>query len=134
MMSVLTHCFRMDFNLACILDSYISGTLAVGGGVRILLIEDEEKVSRFVVRGLVAAAFAVDAAYDGISGLEYATTYSYDLIILDLMLPELSGTEVLRQIRRTYHSVPVRALTARDAIADKVENFEIGADDYLSKP
>ena len=99
-----------------------------------MLIEDEEKVSRFVVRGLVAAAFAVDAAYDGISGLEYATTYSYDLIILDLMLPELSGTEVLRQIRRTNHSVPVLVLTARDAIADKVENFEIGADDYLTKP
>jgi two-component system copper resistance phosphate regulon response regulator CusR len=102
--------------------------------VRILLVEDEEKVSRFVVRGLVAERFAVDAVYDGTSGLEYATTYSYDLIILDLMLPGLSGTEVLRRIRRKDQHVPVLVLTARDTVADKVENFEIGADDYLTKP
>ncbi|HJQ25271.1 MAG TPA: response regulator transcription factor [Blastocatellia bacterium] len=102
--------------------------------MRILLVEDEEKVSRFVVRGLVAERFAVDAVHDGTSGLEYATTYSYDLIILDLMLPGLSGTEVLRQLRRKDQTVPVLVLTARDAVADKVENFEIGADDYLTKP
>jgi len=102
--------------------------------MRILLIEDEEKVSRFVARGLVAASFAVDTVSDGQSGLEYATTYSYDLIILDLMLPALSGTEVLRQLRRKNQTVPVLILTARDAINDKVENFEIGADDYLTKP
>jgi heavy metal response regulator len=102
--------------------------------MRILLVEDEEKVSRFVVRGLVDERFAVDAVYDGNSGLEYATTYSYDLIILDLMLPGLSGTEVLRQIRRKNHNVPILVLTARDTVADKVENFETGADDYLTKP
>ena len=102
--------------------------------MRILLVEDEEKVSRFVERGLVAERFAVDAVYDGTSGLEYATTYSYDLIILDLMLPNLSGTDVLRQLRRVNQSVPVLVLTARDTVADKVENFEIGADDYLTKP
>jgi heavy metal response regulator len=102
--------------------------------MRILFIEDEEKVSRFVVVGLVAEGFAVDAAGDGPAGLELATTYDYDLIILDLMLPGLSGTEVLRRIRARNHRVPILMLTARDAIADKVEHLEAGADDYLTKP
>jgi len=102
--------------------------------MRILLVEDEDKVSRFVVRGLTAESFAVDAATDGIAGLELATTYAYDLIILDLMLPGLNGTELLRRIRLTNHRVPVLMLTARDAVADKVEHLEAGADDYLTKP
>jgi two-component system, OmpR family, copper resistance phosphate regulon response regulator CusR len=102
--------------------------------MRILLVEDEEKVSRFIVRGLIAESFAVDAAADGPSGLGLATSYDYDLIILDLMLPGLNGTEVLRQIRSTNHRVPILMLTARDAIADKVEHLEAGADDYLTKP
>src|SRR5215216_3046844 len=102
--------------------------------MRILLVEDEEKVSRFIVRGLEAERFAVDAVFDGTSGLDFATTYSHDLIILDLMLPGLSGTEVLRRIRQINNSVPILMLTARDAVADKVENFEAGADDYLTKP
>ncbi len=102
--------------------------------MRILVVEDEEKVSRFIVRGLTAAAFAVDAAPDGTSGLEFATTYDYDLVILDLLLPGMSGTEVLRGLRRVNAHVPVLVLTARDAVADKVENFEAGADDYLTKP
>jgi heavy metal response regulator len=102
--------------------------------MRILLVEDEEKVSRFIVRGLTAESFAVDAAADGLAGLELATTYNYDLIVLDLMLPGLSGTEMLRQIRRADHRVPILMLTARDAVADKVEHLEAGADDYLTKP
>lgn len=102
--------------------------------MRLLLIEDEEKVSRFIVKGLAAERFAVDVAADGDRGLELAQTYSYDLIILDLMLPGLSGTEVLRLVRRQNEHVPVLVLTARDAINDKVEHFEIGADDYLTKP
>jgi heavy metal response regulator len=102
--------------------------------MRILLVEDEEKVSRFIARGLEAERFAIDTASDGTSGLELAQSYAYDLIILDLMLPKLSGTEVLRQIRRRNQTVPVLVLTARDAVADKVENFETGADDYLTKP
>jgi two-component system copper resistance phosphate regulon response regulator CusR len=102
--------------------------------MRILLVEDEEKVSRFIVRGLVAESFAVDAAADGQSGLELATTYNYDLIVLDLMLPGLSGTEVLRKIRSRDHRVPILMLTAKDAVADKVEHLEAGADDYLTKP
>ena len=102
--------------------------------MRILVIEDEEKVSRFIERGLVAERFAVDVAPDGRSGLEMATAYAYDLIILDLLLPGLSGTDLLRRLRQSNTGVPVLVLTARDAVADKVENFEAGADDYLTKP
>jgi len=102
--------------------------------MRLLLIEDERKVADFVARGLKAERFAVDVAADGQSGLAMATTYSYDLIILDLMLPVLSGTETLRRIRRHTSSVPVLILTARDATAEKVAHFEAGADDYLTKP
>jgi heavy metal response regulator len=102
--------------------------------MRILVIEDEDKVSRFVVRGLTAERFAVDVARDGKSGWELAQTYQYDLVILDLMLPQLSGGEVLRKIRRANSQVPVLVLTARDSLGDKVEHFEAGADDYLTKP
>src|SRR5947209_19673435 len=102
--------------------------------MRVLLIEDEAKVSSFVSRGLTAERFAVDVARDGKTGLELAKTYEYDIIVLDLMLPELPGTELLRQLRRTNSKVPVLVLTARDAVQDKVANFEAGADDYLTKP
>lgn len=102
--------------------------------MRILIVEDEEKVSRFIVRGLLAERFAVDAARDGNAGLELATEYQYDLIILDLMLPGMSGTDILRRVRRDNPNVPVLVLTARDALSSKVENFEAGADDYLTKP
>jgi len=102
--------------------------------MRILLVEDETKVSNFVARGLTAERFAVDVANDGNTGFELATTYHYDLLILDLMLPGMNGTELLRRIRRTNSTVPVLVLTARDAVADKVGNFDAGADDYLTKP
>jgi two-component system copper resistance phosphate regulon response regulator CusR len=102
--------------------------------MRLLLIEDEEKVSRFIVKGLMAERFAVDVAAEGDKGLELARAYNYDLIILDLMLPGLSGTEVLRLVRRQNEHVPVMVLTARDGVTDKVQHFEIGADDYLTKP
>jgi two-component system copper resistance phosphate regulon response regulator CusR len=102
--------------------------------MRLLLIEDEKKVADFIARGLRAERFAVDVAADGQMGLDMALTCNYDLIILDLMLPVLSGTETLKRIRRKNHSIPVLILTARDATAEKVENFEAGADDYLTKP
>ena len=102
--------------------------------MRILLVEDEAKVSTFVARGLTEERFAVDVARDGKSGLDLATTYHYDLVILDLMLPILDGNQVLRSIRKDNMEVPVLILTARDAVADKVGNFEAGADDYLTKP
>jgi len=102
--------------------------------MRMLLVEDEAKVSSFVARGLMAERYAVDVARDGQSGLELANTYHYDLVILDLMLPVMDGTEVLRRIRHKNSTVPVLILTARDAVSDKVGNFEAGADDYLTKP
>ena len=102
--------------------------------MRILIIEDEPKVSDLVKRGLVAERYAVDAVADGREGLEFAEAYSYDLIILDLMLPGLTGPEVLQRIRRTNTFIPVLALTARDSIDDKVHLFELGVDDYLTKP
>ena len=104
------------------------------GLMRVLLVEDEKKVSSFVARGLAEERFAVDVAHDGQSGFELATTYHYDLIILDLMLPKLDGSEVLRRIRKQNANVPVLVLTARDSVADKVGNFEAGTDDYLTKP
>jgi heavy metal response regulator len=102
--------------------------------MRILLVEDEAKVSTFVARGLTEERFAVDVARDGKSGLDLATTYHYDLVILDLMLPMLDGNQVLRSIRKDNVEVPVLILTARDVVADKVGTFEAGADDYLTKP
>jgi heavy metal response regulator len=102
--------------------------------MRLLLIEDEEKVSRLISRGLTAERFAVDVAGNGNDGLELAQTYAYDLIILDLMLPGMSGTDVLRQVRLNNTHVPVLVLTARDALGDKLTHFELGADDYLTKP
>jgi two-component system copper resistance phosphate regulon response regulator CusR len=102
--------------------------------MRILLVEDESKVARFIARGLTADHFAVDTAADGTSGLELASTYQYDLIILDLMLPGMNGTALLRHIRTRDANTPVLVLSARDAVADKVGHLEAGADDYLTKP
>ena len=102
--------------------------------MRLLLVEDEAKVSDLVARALRAERYAVDVADDGTRAAELAESYEYDLIILDLMLPGLSGQEVLKRIRRRSQQVPILILTARDATADKVENFEAGADDYLTKP
>ncbi len=102
--------------------------------MRILLIEDEQKVSGLVKRGLIAERYAVDISADGLEGLEFAETYPYDLIVLDLMLPRLAGAEVLQRVRRTNVFVPVLILTARDSVEDKVRLFEMGADDYLTKP
>ena len=102
--------------------------------MRILLVEDEEKVARFVARGLKAERYAVDIASDGEAGLEFVRAYPYDLIVLDLNLPGIPGTELLTLIRKSHPNVPVLILTARDDIAEKVANFEAGADDYLTKP
>src|SRR6202790_5110182 len=102
--------------------------------MRILLVEDEPKVSGFVERGLTAERYAVDVVADGRDGLEMAQTYPYDLIILDLMLPKLEGKEVLQRIRRTNACAPIMILTARDGVDEKVGLFEGGADDYLTKP
>lgn len=102
--------------------------------MRILLIEDEDKVSRFIVRGLKADGYAVDAVSDGKAAQKYLGAYAYDAIVLDLNLPGLSGSDLLQHIRKDNTTVPVLILTARDSLADKVSNFERGADDYLTKP
>lgn len=102
--------------------------------MRLLLIEDETKVAEFVARGLRAERYAVDVCHDGQQGWEMASVYEYDLIILDLLLPGLSGTEVLKRVRQRNPQVPVLILTAQDGTAHKVEHFEAGADDYLTKP
>ena len=102
--------------------------------MRLLMVEDEEKLAQLVKRALVAERFSVDVAHDGREGLELATSYDYDLIVLDLLLPHMDGGEVLRRVRRRNPKVPVLVLTARDAVADKVAHFEAGADDYLTKP
>ena len=102
--------------------------------MRMLLVEDEKKVSELVARALRQESYAVDVADDGTQGWELAQAYDYDLVILDLMLPGLSGEELLRRIRRKNHEVPILILTARDATEEKVRNFQAGADDYLTKP
>jgi heavy metal response regulator len=102
--------------------------------MRILLIEDDQRVASFIRRGLTAEKFLVDVAQDGQNGLQWAESREYNLVILDLMLPSLSGHEVLRAIRKKDRTIPVLILTARGAVRDKVELFEGGCDDYLTKP
>lgn len=102
--------------------------------MRLLLIEDERKVADVISRGLRAERYAVDVASDGPSGWEMASSVEYDLIILDLMLPGMSGTELVSRLRQKQNKAAVLMLTARDTTDDKVENFEAGVDDYLTKP
>src|SRR5438445_13229674 len=99
--------------------------------MRILLVEDEPKVSRFVARGLAAERFAVDVASDGKSGLEMANTSDYDLAIMALMLPVMHGSEVLGRIRGKDSDLPILILTARVAVSANVRNFDVGDDQYL---
>jgi DNA-binding response OmpR family regulator len=102
--------------------------------MRILLVEDDRKLAQFVARGLRAERFAVDLAANGLEGESHVRAYDYDLLVLDLMLPQMSGTELLRRVRRSHPALPVLVLTARDEIESKVSHFEAGADDYLTKP
>ncbi len=102
--------------------------------MRMLLIEDDRKVADFVARGLRAEQFSLEVAYDGAVGWEMVSRTQYDLIILDLMLPGISGSELLRRLRQQGGTAAVLVLTARDSTNDKVELFEAGADDYLTKP
>lgn len=99
----------------------------------ILIVEDEEKIARFLELELCHEGYEVGKAGDGRRGLAMAESGSYDLVILDIMLPELSGLEVLRRLRKSSQ-LPVIMLTARDAVMDKVSGLDLGADDYLTKP
>ena len=100
---------------------------------RILLVEDEEKLARMVELELRYEGYEVEKAFDGRTGLDRALTWEFDLILLDIMLPALSGMEVLRRLR-TERQTPVILLTARDAVVDKVSGLDAGADDYVTKP
>jgi len=100
---------------------------------KILIIEDEEKIARFVELELGYEGYNTTKAFDGRTGLELAETGEFDLVLLDVMLPQLSGMEVLRRIRRTS-SVPIIMLTARDSVVDKVSGLDSGASDYITKP
>lgn len=102
--------------------------------MRILIVEDEKRIQDFLSRGLESAGYAVDVAGDGAHALDMAHATEYDLIILDLGLPDMDGLSVLEKLRNRKVSPPVLILSARDAVDDRVKGLELGADDYLVKP
>jgi two-component system copper resistance phosphate regulon response regulator CusR len=102
--------------------------------LRILLVEDEPSAARMLAKGLREHTYAVDVAADGDRALYQSSVNDYDLIILDVMLPRMSGFDVCRELRAAGSAVPVLMLTARDEIDDRVEGLDTGADDYLTKP
>lgn len=102
--------------------------------MRILIVEDEPKAAAYLAKGLRENGFVVDVAHDGEEGKFLATQEHFDLIILDVMLPKLSGWQVIAAIRQISPEMRVLFLTARDSIEDRVKGLELGADDYLIKP
>lgn len=102
--------------------------------MRILIVEDEEKLANLLRRGLEAESYTCDVAHDGETALAKATEQPFDLILLDLILPTLSGYEVCQRLRAQENAVPIIMLTAREATEDKVRGLDLGADDYLTKP
>ncbi|HLC25936.1 MAG TPA: response regulator transcription factor [bacterium] len=102
--------------------------------MRILVVEDDRKVARFIGRALEEAGYAVDQARTGTEGLTLAADRVHDLVILDVLLPEMNGFQVLRAMRQQEIKTPVLLLTARDTVEDKVRGLDSGADDYLTKP
>ena len=100
---------------------------------RILIIEDEEKIARFIELELKYEGYEVAKAFNGRDGLELVKTQPFDLVLLDIMLPGINGIEVLRRIRQ-FSDLPIILLTARDAVVDKVTGLDGGADDYITKP
>ena len=107
---------------------------AILSTVRLLIVEDEARIADFLRRGLESAGWAADIASDAAKALELIHATEYDLIVLDLMLPDMDGLELLRKIRNRKSSPPVMILSARDAVDDRVKGLELGADDYLVKP
>jgi two-component system, OmpR family, copper resistance phosphate regulon response regulator CusR len=102
--------------------------------MRILVIEDEKKTAAFLAKGLREAGYVVDLARDGETGLERAGAIKFDLLIVDIMLPNKDGWEVVAELRRDGIRTPILFLTARDSVRDRVKGLELGADDYLVKP
>jgi DNA-binding response OmpR family regulator len=102
--------------------------------MRILVVEDERKIATYLKRGLEEQGYAVDLAFTGRDGLDWALAAPYDLIVLDIMLPEMNGVAVCQALRRDGSRVPILMLTARDTVDDRVTGLDAGADDYLVKP
>src|SRR4030066_373243 len=102
--------------------------------MKILIVDDETKIGDYLQQGLTEAGFITFLARNGLDGLHTAMSEPFDLIILDVMLPDVSGWRVLRSLRESGKSVPVLFLTARDSVDDRVKGLELGADDYLVKP
>jgi len=102
--------------------------------MRILIVEDEHKIANSIKKGLEQENYAVDIAYDGSTGYDFATTETYDVLILDRMLPELDGLSIIKKLRTEKIHTPILMLTAKTEIEDRVEGLNSGADDYLTKP
>jgi len=102
--------------------------------MKILIVEDEPKVASFIKKGLEESHYEAEIAYDGISAEKLAMNYKYDLFILDIIIPGISGLELCRKIKKSHPGVPVLLLTALGTTDDKLSGFEAGADDYLLKP
>lgn len=102
--------------------------------MRILIVEDDHRIAASIKKGLEQEKYAVDVSYDGEDGYDLASSESYDLLILDLMLPKIDGMQICRQIRQSNNNVPILILTAKSQIEDKVSGLNCGADDYLTKP
>lgn len=102
--------------------------------MKLLVVEDEEKTGNYVRQGMSEAGYTVDLARNGRDGLHRATTEAFDLLILDVMLPDVDGWHIVQSLRQAGHSTPVLFLTARDSVSDRVKGLELGADDYLVKP
>ena len=102
--------------------------------MRVLVVEDERKISTYLKRVLEEQGYAVDTAFTGREALDYAEAAPYDIIILDILLPEMDGLTVCREIRKRDKHTPILMLTARDALDDRVNGLDAGADDYLVKP
>ena len=100
----------------------------------ILVVEDEIKITRFIKKGLEMEHYTVETAYDGEEALEKAEINTYDLIILDIMIPKIDGVEVCRRLREKKVETPIIMLTARDTVEDRIKGLDVGADDYLIKP
>jgi len=102
--------------------------------MRVLVVEDERKISSYLKRGLEEQGYAVDTAFTGLEALDWAESAPYDIIILDILLPEMDGITVCRELRKRGSQTPILMLTARDAVDDRVNGLDAGADDYLIKP
>jgi len=102
--------------------------------MKILLVEDDKGIARFVKKGLHENSFSVDVAFDGEDGLFLAIHRSYDLIVLDILLPKVDGVEILKRIRKMEIQTPIIFLTAKDSEKDVVQGLDLGADDYITKP